>query len=474
MPTKVQFHFVPWLMWAVSTLFFAYQFIMRLAPGLVMPELMQKFSVDASEYGLFAAIYYFAYSGMQIPVALLLDRYGPRVVITLAAAACSLGTLLLVYAESWTLALLGRFLIGAGSAAGFLGASKVISLWFKEENYSKMVGLTFTFGLIGAVYGGRPVGTLIALYGFEHVLALVGYLGLLLSAAIFILIRSPRKSPHLSSHHLSEVPLATYEVTEEITLEADDVTQPISLARSEASRDLTQFKKETKQDKLDKIAKSTSYKEKNVDSVASQLKLILTNRKVLMLALANFLMVGSLEGFADVWGVPYLMTSRGMLKTEAAQLVSTIFVGMLFGGPLLAYFANKLRSNYWVTALSGILMGVVFIVLLSWNQHLPIALCYGLFFIIGILCCYQVLIFSIGVSLVPKNFSSLTVAFLNCINMLGGSFFHSIIGQGMDFFWNGALENGIRVYNTYAFTWALSSIAVTAILGGLLVLKVKN
>lgn len=64
--------FLPWLMWGFTTLFFAYQFVMRLAPGLVMPELMQKYNIEATEYGLFAAMYYFAYSGMQIPVALLL------------------------------------------------------------------------------------------------------------------------------------------------------------------------------------------------------------------------------------------------------------------------------------------------------------------------------------------------------------------------------------------------------------------
>ncbi len=421
--------FIPWLMWAVSTLFFAYQFIMRLAPGLVMPELMQKFSVDASEYGIFAAIYYFAYSGMQIPVALLLDRYGPRLVISVAAFACSLGTLLLIYAELWSMALLGRFLIGAGSAAGFLGASKVITLWFNTKNYSKMIGLTFTFGLLGAVYGGKPVGTLITLYGYETVLATVGYIGLFITTLIYLLVRSP------------DLPARSYHVD------------------SNASEtEMTQF------DAGDTV---------HVPLI-TRLMAIVTNRKILLLALANFLMVGSLEGFADVWGVPYLMTTRGLLKADAAQLVSIIFVGMLFGGPLLAYLADKLRSNYWVTSASGILMGLIFIILLSFSLHLSLVTSYILFFIIGILCCYQVLVFSIGVSLVPKQLSGLTVAFLNCINMLGGSFFHSLIGQSMDFFWNGALENGIRVYDSHAYTYSLSSIAITAIFGGCLVLLISR
>ncbi len=54
-----------WLMWALAVFFFAYQFVVRLTPGLVMPKLMQKFQIDAASFGLFAAIYYFGYAGCK-------------------------------------------------------------------------------------------------------------------------------------------------------------------------------------------------------------------------------------------------------------------------------------------------------------------------------------------------------------------------------------------------------------------------
>lgn len=414
--------FLPFLMWGFTTLFFAYQFIMRLAPGLVMPELMQKFSVDASDYGLFAAIYYFAYSGMQIPIALLLDRFGPRMVLSTCAFACAVGTLLLVYTQHWELALLSRFLIGAGSAGGFLGASKVISSWFPEKYYTKMVGFTFTFGLLGAVYGGKPVGSLITTFGWAEVLTLVGLLGLGMSIIMVFLLK---KAPVLSCEKL------------------------------------------TKQENLN------NPQNKDSNSIFCNLKAVICNRHLLFIAFANFLMVGALEGFADVWGVPYFVTTREMLKQDAAQVISILFVGMLFGGPILAYCADKLRSNYWVTSVSGLCMGLIFIVLLSFNHYLEVSMLYVLLFITGILCCYQVLVFSIGVSLVPKHLASLTVAFLNCINMLGGSFFHSVIGHCMDFFWNGNMVNGIRVYDSFAYSYALSSIAIAAILGSMLIIIVS-
>lgn len=424
----VSVRFLPWLMWGLTTSFFAYQFIMRLAPGLVMPELMQKFSIEATDYGLFAAAYYFAYAGMQIPVALLLDRFGPRRVISLSALACALGTLLLVYTNQWELALFSRFLIGAGSAAGFLGTSKIIATWFPEKWYTKMIGLTFTFGLIGAVYGGKPVGSLITKFGWVDVLALVGFVGLAIAGMIALVLRNPKENnPHSPN--------------------AASCREPYREKPEEAG--------------------------KTAASVFSKLTSILSHKKLLLIALANFLMVGALEGFADVWGVSYLSTTRGMLKEEAAQLISMIFVGMLFGGPILAYCADKLRSNYWITSAAGLFMGLIFVVMLTFNTQLELGTLYVMLFFTGIFCCYQVLIFSMGVNLVSKELASLTVAFLNCINMLGGSFFHSLIGHCMDLFWRGGMENVVRVYDSYAYTCALSSIAIAAVLGSLLLYFVR-
>ena len=89
-------------------------------------------------------------------------------------------------------------------------------------------------------------------------------------------------------------------------------------------------------------------------------KSLLSSPIIWLLSFGNLLMVGSLEGFADVWGVPYLTKAYGLEKGEAAGLVSFIFVGMLFGGPLLAYFAKK-AGHYAIIAACG----------LAWRLHLP-------------------------------------------------------------------------------------------------------
>lgn len=401
---------LPWLMWVGPLAFFAYQFVIRVAPGLMMPELMQKFSIDATDYGMFASLYYFGYAGMQIPVALLLDKYGPRKIITLCVLLCSFGTLGLVFTDHWMIALTSRFLIGAGSAAGFLGTSKVISLWFPKEKYTEMIGLTFTFGLLGALYGGKPVAALMSNLGWEAVLTVVGILGLLLALVLVLFIREPKFQHNCSGH--------------------DQMSS----------------------------------------SVLTDLKSMVSNKPLIFLAIANLLMVGALEGFADVWGVPYLEVARGISKSEAALFTSTIFFGMLFGGPLLAYFSRKLRSERAVTLACGFLITLLFIFMLGNNAGINDTLLYVLLFAVGILCCYQVLVFSMGVKLVLARQSGIAVAFLNCINMLGGSFFHSSIGVLMDYFWAGNYENNVKVYDASMYTYALALIPIAATLGSVLLM----
>lgn len=187
-----------------------------------------------------------------------------------------------------------------------------------------------------------------------------------------------------------------------------------------------------------------------------------------LLAIANLLMVGSLEGFADVWGVPYLMLAHSLDKGQAASLISFVFFGMLFGGPLLASLSKKF-GHYPVIAFCGLGMALAFIFLLNCSVYHSILLS-SVFFLIGVLCCYQVLVFAAGSEIVPGQYMGITVAFLNCINMLGGSFFHTSIGKMMDIFWTGALDqNGLRQYPLQDYQYALSLIPASAIIGTVLI-----
>jgi len=400
--------FLPLCMWIFPLLFFAYQFILRLWPGLMMHPIMEQFSIDATHFGLLAAFYYYGYAGMQIPVAVLLDRFGARTIVFSFAVICGLATLIFTRTNNFHLAVLSRFLIGAGSAVGFLGVSKTLSEWFPKERYARMIGFSFTFGLMGAIYGGKPVSLLITKYSWQNVALTLAVVSILIGCGAYAVLRSPK---NIST--ISETP---------------------------------QFK-------------------------IANFKTLLSSPVIWLLAISNLLMVGSLEGFADVWGVPYLSTAYGLDSSSAAGIISCIFFGMLIGGPLLAFLSQKI-GNYVVITGCGLGMTLAFAFLMHHHTYNGLLLS-SVFFCIGIMCCYQVIVFTAGSELVSQQYLGVTVAFLNCINMLGGSFFHTCIGKIMDLFWSGAFNNeGLKQYNLNAYHHALSIIPACALIGAAIIFGV--
>ena len=401
------------LMWLLPLSFFTYQFILRLWPGLMAQQIMEQFAIDATAFGLMASVYYYGYAGMQIPIAILLDRYGARYIIFFSALVCGVGTFVFSHTDNWYLALLSRFLIGAGSAVGFLGTSKIISQWFRQEHYARMVGFSFTIGLMGAIYGGKPVSLLVQSMGWEKVVLVLSVVSLIIGFLTYLFLKPPK---------------------------------------SAQSAEQEKFK-------------------------ATDFKQLLSSPFVWFLAVANLLMVGALEGFADVWGINYLMAAHNITKSQAAELTSFIFVGMLFGGPILALFSRKF-GNYAVISACGFGMSAIFCHLLFSSGAFNWYALATTFFTIGMLCCYQVIVFAAGCDLVSAKLLGVTVAFLNCINMLGGSFFHSIIGSMMDKFWTGEIRGGIRHYTIDSYNQALLIIPACAFSGALIIvflgLKKKN
>ena len=402
----------PFLMWLLPLSFFTYQFILRLWPSLTIQQVMETFMIDATSFGLLASAYYYGYASMQIPIAIMLDRYGPRYVVFACAIICGIAMLIFTYTTNWYFALIGRFFIGVGSVVGFLGTSKVISQWFSKADYARMVGFTFTIGLTGAIYGGKPISLLMAKFGWESIALFLACVSIGIGFLTLLLLRFPGRN------------------------KADD----------EGDQDDAKLK-------------------------LSDLGFVLKSPAIWLLAIANLLMVGSLEGFADVWGVNYMMTAYSISKSDAAALLSFVFVGMLFGGPLLSLLSKKL-GNHMVIGLCGFGMALVFVAILSissFNWYLMATL----LFLIGVMCCYQVIVFAVGSEFVSDKMLGITIAFLNCINMFGGSFFHTTIGIMMDKFWQGSVSEGIRVYPSSAYVKALMIIPVCAIVGAVIIFSLQ-
>ena len=125
--------FLPLLGWLVGALFFFYAWILRVSPSVMVEDLMRDFAVGGAVVGNLSALYFYGYAGMQIPVGLLLDRFGPRRLMTAAAGLVAVACLLFAASQGLASASLMRFLIGAGCAFSLVGAMAVAGQWFARE-----------------------------------------------------------------------------------------------------------------------------------------------------------------------------------------------------------------------------------------------------------------------------------------------------------------------------------------------------
>jgi len=177
-----------WLMWSLASFFYAYQYILRVLPNIMMTDILEKFQIDASLFGQYSGLYYIGYAGMHIPVGILLDKYGPKWVLPLCMILTVIGLLPLLYADHWIYPGIGRLLIGMGSSAAILGVFKIIRMSFPEDKFTFILGCSVTIGLLGAIYGGQPVNYLMHTFGSEKVLQIIILMGVVLSIATFFAI----------------------------------------------------------------------------------------------------------------------------------------------------------------------------------------------------------------------------------------------------------------------------------------------
>ena len=206
-------------------------------------------------------------------------------------------------------------------------------------------------------------------------------------------------------------------------------------------------------------------KEANSEVTFSNIFHIITDRKILIISIAGGFMVGTLEGFADVWVFPFFTQIYHFTPLQSSSAGSLIFFGMCVGGPILAFLADYYKSCIKVIIISAISTMLIFTALFyytSWSLYLV----YMFMFTLGILCCYQVLVFTITTSLVDKSLTSVAIALVNCINMSFGYLFHLLIGNIMQSHWQGKFSDlGSRLYNFDSYLIALSTIPLGCFIG---------
>ncbi|MFM8630379.1 MAG: MFS transporter, partial [Betaproteobacteria bacterium] len=159
------------LMWGLAAAFYLFGFFQRVTPAALAQELAQELAPTATALGWLSATYFYCYAVMQLPAGLLADRFGPRRLFIAATAAAVIGTLLFAWAETFAAAAVGRGIIGAAAAVGWIGMLKLAAHWFSPQKFASVSGLSLAVGTVGAVLAGFPLRLLSDEFGWRDVVA---------------------------------------------------------------------------------------------------------------------------------------------------------------------------------------------------------------------------------------------------------------------------------------------------------------
>ncbi|GBD45041.1 putative sulfoacetate transporter SauU [bacterium HR40] len=267
-----------WIAWAIAALFYGYGFFQRVAPGVLVSDLMRDLALDGTRIGTLSAAYFYAYAAVQIPTGLLLDRFGARRLLACASLLAAAGGFVFAAAGGLGSAIVGRAAIGAGVGVAYVGCLAIAATSLPPERFGLVAGLTLTVGTAGALSAQIPLAVLVDLLDWRATMAGVAALGVLMALAAFFGIRDA------------------------------GFDRQGNRARA---------------------------------SMTASLAAILGRSETWWLAGVTAFLGAPVLTFAGLWGVPYFRQVAGLAREQAGLFTSLLLVAWAVGGPLMGAVSDR-------------------------------------------------------------------------------------------------------------------------------------
>ncbi len=174
-------------------------YLLRVVNAVIAPVLIDDLGLSASDLGLLTSANLFAFAAFQLPLGVLLDRYGPRKTESVLLIIAALGTAIFAMAGSLALLVLGRALIGLGTSACLMAAFTAYALWLPKERLPAVNGYQMVAGGIGALIGTTPIEFIEEALGWRGVFWVLTVVALTMAVTVFAMV--PRRK---EAHHGSE------------------------------------------------------------------------------------------------------------------------------------------------------------------------------------------------------------------------------------------------------------------------------
>jgi predicted MFS family arabinose efflux permease len=325
---------------------------LRTSFGVMAPELEREMGLSPALLSTVASAFFIAYALMQIPTGMLLDRYGPRRVLSVMLLFTAVGTALFAAGETVQTLTLGRILMGIGCSGAFTGAFYVLAMWMKPERLVTQSGALNSFAAVGNLCATAPFAAMIALIGWResYWIFTAGVVLLTIALAVFVRDMPPDHPPR-------------------------------------------QIKKESLREVLAGVREAVRQ----------------PGMGCLLFTGLPMSAAGTISG---AWGAPYLKHVHGLEDIERGSLLLLMALGGIGGHFFYGRIARRINSLK-MPVLAGGAIVLIMVSALAILSRPPIALVTGIFVIISICSAYPTLAHAHARGLVPPHLMGRGVAASN-------------------------------------------------------------
>ncbi|GAA4096602.1 nitrate/nitrite transporter [Nocardioides kongjuensis] len=396
--------------WVVGLLVYALAVFHRSSLAVAGLAATDRFDISASQLASFTVLQLLVYASMQIPVGLMVDRFGSRTVLTAAVTVVSTGQAAFAFADSYALALGARVLVGAGDAMTFICVLRLVTSWFPRRQVPLVSQLTGNLGQLGALAAAAPMTWALGHLGWTRAYlggALVGLVALVL---LRVLLHDTPTQAHLRGVPMTARALAA------------------SLAASWAQP-------------------------------GTRLGLWV-----------HFSTPFSTTLMGLLWGFPFLVTAEHVSAGTASALLSLLVATSVGYGPLLGWLVGRHPWHRSTTALVIVgALATVWALVLLWPGDAPLLLLVLLIVVVGAGGPGSMIGFDVARTSNPDHRTASASGIINVGGFTSGLLAVLAVGAVLD-----ALTPGAQDYTPEAFRWAMATQYVLWTLGVVQVLRYRR
>ena len=188
---------------AMCSIHIVSQFL-RNSIGVIAPDLAQDMGLGAAGIGFLASAFFLGFAGAQIPLGVAIDRWGPRISMSVSMGIAVCGVILFALAPTSELLIVARVMIGLGCASFLMGPLTIYSRWFPPERFSTLVGIQLGFSGLGVLGATAPLAYSTAMIGWRNSFLVVAVIGAAVGLFVYAIARDypPGKERPKSSETL--------------------------------------------------------------------------------------------------------------------------------------------------------------------------------------------------------------------------------------------------------------------------------